>query len=79
MKKNFTVLIRKSKLEYAFAQKDVSGDHFLNRVEIGTVGRLYLDNRDPNVDRNQDGLMSKREYMRAHLRLGISIRDILGF
>ena len=73
------VTYRKDKLARAFAQKDVSGDHFVNHVEIGTVGRIYLQNRDPNVDANQDGLLSKREYMRAHLKLGISIRDMLGF
>lgn len=70
---------RKDRLEIAFKQKDTNADRFLNVTEIGAVGRYYLANRDPRVDSNMDGLMSKREYVRAQLTLGISIRDLLGF
>jgi hypothetical protein len=70
---------RKDRLEAAFEQKDANADRFLNVAEIGSVGRYYLANRDPRVDRNMDGLMNKREYVRAQLTLGISIRDLLGF
>ena len=70
---------RKDRLEAAFEQKDTNADRFLNVAEIGSVGRYYLANRDPRVDRNMDGLMNKREYVRAQLTLGISIRDLLGF
>lgn len=70
---------RKERLEITFKQKDGNADRFLNVAEIGAVGRYYLANRDPRVDLNGDGLMSKREYVRAQLTLGISIRDILGF
>jgi hypothetical protein len=70
---------RKERLEIAFKQKDSNADRFLNVAEVGSVGRYYLANRDPRVDSNGDGLMSKREYVRAQLTLGISIRDILGF
>ncbi|PIQ28687.1 hypothetical protein COW36_12050 [bacterium (Candidatus Blackallbacteria) CG17_big_fil_post_rev_8_21_14_2_50_48_46] len=70
---------RKERLEVAFKQKDANADRFLNVAEIGAVGRYYLANRDPRVDTNMDGLMSKREYVKAQLTLGISIRDLLGF
>lgn len=70
---------RKERLEMAFKQKDANGDRFLNVTEIGAVGRYYLANRDPRVDINMDGLLNKREYVRAQLTLGISIRDMLGF
>lgn len=70
---------RKERLEVTFKQKDANADRFLNVTEIGAVGRYYLANRDPRVDLNGDGMMNKREYVRAQLTLGISIRDILGF
>lgn len=70
---------RKKSLDMAFAQKEVSGDRFLNHTEIGVIGRQLLLNRDVRVDPNQDGMMNKREFMRANLTLGISIRDALGF
>ena len=70
---------RKDRLERAFDQKDASGDRHLNVAEIGSVGRIYLEQRDPRVDLNQDGLMNKREFVKAHLTLGVSIRDLLGF
>ncbi len=70
---------RKDRLEAAFEQKDSSGDGHLNTAEIGSVGRIYLANRDPRLDRNMDGLANKREFVRANLTLGISIRDVLGF
>ncbi|MEZ0368207.1 MAG: hypothetical protein ACAI44_03870 [Candidatus Sericytochromatia bacterium] len=70
---------RKERLEISFKQKDVNGDRHLNVAEIGSVGRMYLANRDPRLDRNMDGLANKREYVRAQLTLGISIRDMFGF
>lgn len=70
---------RKHRLEVAFQQKDVNGDHHLNLAEIGAVGRIYLANRDPRVDTNTDGLLNRREFVRANLTMGISIRDALGF
>lgn len=70
---------RKDRLEIAFKQRDVNGDRHLNVAEIGSVGRMYLANRDPRLDRNQDGLANKREFVRAQLTLGISVRDALGF
>ena len=70
---------RKDRLEAAFDQKDQSGDGHLNVAEIGSVGRIYLANRDPRLDSNMDGLANKREFVRANLTLGISIRDALGF
>lgn len=70
---------RKSRLELAFKQKDVNGDRHLNIGEIGAVGRWYMANNDPRLDRNLDGLVNKREYVRAQLTLGISLRDMFGF
>lgn len=70
---------RKDRLEQSFQQKDMSGDRHLNIGEIGSVGRVFLANRDPRLDSNMDGLVNKREYVRAQLTLGISIRDVLGF
>lgn len=69
---------RKESLGRQFDLKEQSGDGFLNVTEVGTVGRLYLAQRDPRVDANRDGLMNKREFVRSHLTLGISIRDLLG-
>jgi hypothetical protein len=73
------VKYRKDRLEHAFQQKDTNGDRFLNTAEIGSVGRYYLAQRDPRLDYNRDGLASKREYVRAQITLGISVRDMLGF
>lgn len=70
---------RKERLEMAFEQKDHNNDRHLNVAEVGSVGRIYLQNRDPRVDLNQDGFLNKREYVKAHLTLGVSIRDMLGF
>lgn len=70
---------RKDRLEMAFKQRDVNGDRHLNVAEIGAVGRMYLAHRDPRLDSNQDGLANKREYVRAQLAFGISVRDSLGF
>ncbi len=70
---------RKERIEQSFKQKDVNGDRHLNIGEIGSVGRIYLANRDPRLDSNQDGLVNKREYVRAQLTLGVSLRDALGF
>jgi hypothetical protein len=70
---------RKDRLEMAFVQRDVNGDRHLNVAEIGSIGRVFLANRDPRLDANQDGLVNKREFVRAQLTLGVSIRDILGF
>lgn len=70
---------RKHRLEAAFEQKDINSDRHLNVAEIGSVGRIYLANRDPRVDTNTDGFLNKREFVRANLTLGISIRDALGF
>lgn len=70
---------RKEKLESAFQQKDVNSDRHISVGEIGSVGRMYLANRDVRVDANQDGLLNRREFVRANLTLGISIRDALGF
>ena len=38
-----------------------------------------MANRDPRLDSNMDGLVNKREYVKANLVLGISIRGALGF
>lgn len=70
---------RKNRLEIAFQQKDLNGDRHLNVAEIGAVGRMYLANRDPRLDKNLDGLANKREFVQAQLTLGISIRDMFGF
>lgn len=70
---------RKERLEMSFRQKDMNSDRHLNLAEIGSVGRLYLANRDPRLDSNLDGLVNKREYVKAQLTLGISIRDLFGF
>lgn len=70
---------RKDRLEASFEQKDVSRDGHLNIAEIGSVGRIYMANRDPRLDSNLDGLVNKREYVKANLVLGISIRGALGF
>ena len=70
---------RKERLEIAFKQKDLNGDRHLNVGEIGSVGRIYLANRDPRLDKNLDGLANKREFVQAQLTLGISIRDLFGF
>ncbi len=77
-KKEYT-RYRKDRLEAAFEQKDVNRDSHLNIAEIGSIGRVYLANRDPRLDSNMDGLVNKREYVRAQLTLGISIRDLIGF
>lgn len=69
---------RKTTLGRQFDSKDQSGDGFLNVAEVGTVGRLYLAQRDPRLDANKDGLLNKREFIRSHLTFGISIRDLLG-
>lgn len=79
LSKNEYANYRKERLEMSFEQKDVSRDGHLNIGEIGSVGRIYLANRDPRLDSNMDGLVNKREYVRAQLTLGISIRDVLGF
>ena len=70
---------RKEKIESAFYQKDVNSDKHINVAEIGSVGRMYLANRDVRVDSNQDGFLNRREFVKANLTLGISIRDALGF
>lgn len=70
---------RKNRIELSFKQKDVNGDRHLNIAEIGTVGRWYMANHDARLDANQDGLVNKREYVRAQLTLGISLRDMFGF
>mgnify|MGYP000023481010 CR=1 FL=1 len=70
---------RKDRLEASFDQKDQSRDSHLNIAEIGSVGRIYMANRDPRLDNNLDGLVNKREYVKANLTLGISIRGALGF
>lgn len=70
---------RKSRIEAAFKQKDVNGDRHLNIAEIGAVGRWYMASHDARLDANQDGLVNKREYVRAQLTLGISLRDMFGF
>jgi len=77
-KKEYTKF-RKDRLEAAFEQKDVNKDRHLNMGEIGSIGRVYLANNDPRLDRNMDGLVNKREYVRAQLTLGITIRDLFGF
>lgn len=77
-KKEYT-RYRKDRLETAFEQKDTNRDGHLNVTEIGSIGRIYLANRDPRLDSNMDGLANKREYVRAQLTLGISIRDLFGF
>lgn len=70
---------RKDRLEASFEQKDANRDSHLNIAEIGSVGRIYMANRDPRLDSNLDGLVNKREYVKANLTLGISIRGALGF
>lgn len=70
---------RKDRLEAAFNQRDSNGDRHMNVTEIGAVGRIYLAQRNPNVDLNQDGLLNRREFVRANLTLGINIRDAFGF
>lgn len=70
---------RKNRLELSFKQKDVNGDRHLNVAEIGSIGRYYLANHDPRLDGNLDGLVNKREYVKAQLTLGISLRDMFGF
>lgn len=70
---------RKDRLEAAFNQRDTNRDRHINVAEIGSVGRIYLAQRNPNVDLNQDGLLNRREFMRANLTLGINIRDAFGF
>ncbi len=69
---------RKQQIGNAFNAKDSNNDKHLSINEVGVIGQQLLNNRDPRFDPSQDGLVNKREFIRANLRGAISIRDFLG-
>lgn len=76
---NEYVKYRKDQLGYIFESREQSGDNHLNTNEIGFIGRQLLQNRDPRLDENQDGMVNKREFTRSALKGIMNIREYLGF